>query len=64
MSLEQVDFLSMVFYITYVLVNPISVYIIENKGIRCSLILGVLTQVVGFWVRAMIDESFVYCLVG
>ena len=39
-------------------------WVIENKGIRFALILAVLIQALGLWIRAFINYHFMYCVVG
>jgi hypothetical protein len=54
----------MIFLVTYIPVNPFSMWVIENKGIRYALILAVLIQAGGLWLRACINYHFMYCVVG
>jgi hypothetical protein len=64
LSTAQINYMSMIFLLMFVFVNFISVWVIENKGIRASFLIGVSIQVVGFWFRQFINESFNYCLIG
>lgn len=63
-NLFWITYLSMIFLVTYIPVNPFSMWVIENKGIRYTLILAVLIQAAGLWLRACINYHFIYCVIG
>ena len=63
-NLFWLTYLSMIFLITYIPVNPFSMWVIETKGIRYTLILAVVIQATGLWLRACINYHFMYCVAG
>lgn len=50
--------------IMYLPMNPLAISFIESKGLRKSLLLGVSIQVIGFWVRALVNHGFIFNMVG
>ena len=60
----KLTFLSMIFLLMYIPVNPIAVWLIEKKGIRVSFITGLVIQTIGFWLRSLINTSFSFVIVG
>ena len=59
-----VTYLSMVFYVTYVFLSAVAVALIEAKGIRYALIVAVVLQAVGFWLRTLLNYHFMFCVLG
>ena len=63
-TLFQVSWLSMTFFISYIPFNFLAVWLIEKKGIRCALLVGVGMQAVGACLRMLINYDFVYVIIG
>jgi hypothetical protein len=59
-----VTYLSMVFYVTYVFLSAVAVALIEAKGIRYALIVAVVLQALGFWLRTLLNYHFMFCVLG
>ena len=60
----DINYLSWIFMIVYLPMNPIATYMIENHGLRKSLLLGVFIESIGFWLRTFINYSFNYNMLG
>lgn len=60
----NITFLSMIYLLMYIPVNPFAIWLIEKKGIRVSFITGVVIQTLGFWLRTLINYSFSFVIVG
>ena len=44
--------------------GPIAVWVIEKKGIRASLITGLIISTIGLWVRTQINQGFLWLMIG
>ena len=51
----DINYLSWIFMIMYLPMNPPAMSYIESKGLRKSLLLGVSIQVLGFWTRTLVN---------
>jgi FLVCR family MFS transporter 7 len=60
----DVNYLSWIFMIVYLPMNPIATSLIENHGLRKSLLLGVSIETVGFWLRTFINKGFYFNMLG
>ena len=60
----KINFLSYVFMIVYLPFNFVSIWIIEKKGVRVSVLTAVFMQAVGMWLRVFIKTSFAYVIAG
>ena len=60
----DINLLSWIFMIMFLPMNPPSISYIESKGLRKSILLGVSIQVLGFWMRALINQGFIFVMVG
>ena len=63
-TLWWVTYLNMVSLATYVLFSPLSIWLIEVRGIRASLLLGVLLQLVGSVLQTYVGDHFSYLVIG
>ena len=54
----------MIFLIMFIPMSPVSVWVIEKKGIRSSLIIGLTISAVGMWVRTFINKGFIWVMIG
>lgn len=63
-SVFKLTFLSMIFLLMYIPVNPVAVWLIEKKGIRAAFITGLVIQTIGFWLRTLINVDFAFVIVG
>ena len=59
-----VTYLSMIFYVTYLFLSIVSAALIETKGIRYALIVAVVMQTLGFWLRTLVNYHFSFCIIG
>ena len=63
-TLGWVTYLNMISLATYVLFSPLSVWLVEVRGIRESLVIGVLLQLVGTVLQMFVGENFMCLVVG
>ena len=61
---SEVNYLSFIFMIMFLPMNFISIWIIENKGLRFSLLIGVSIQLLGFLTRYFVVYKFKMVLIG
>ena len=59
-----ITYLGMIFYVTYLVLSLVSVALIETKGIRYALIVAVVLQTLGFWLRTLVNYHFIFCVLG
>jgi len=60
----DINFLSWIFMIMFLPMNPPAITYIENKGLRKSILVGVSIQVLGFWMRALVNNGFIFVMAG
>ena len=60
----DINYLSWIFMIVFLPLNPIATYMIEKHGLRKSLLLGVYIETIGFWLRTFINSGFLYNMLG
>jgi cyanate permease len=63
-TLWWVTYLNMVPLASYVIFSPLSVWLIEFRGTRESLAIGVLLQLAGSVLRMFINYHFMYLVIG
>jgi hypothetical protein len=61
---SQINYLSWSYMVAYIPVHFGSVWIIDHKGLRFSIIMGVSVQLLGFWLKLFVNKSFIFCLLG
>ena len=61
---RMLNYQNWIYMALYLPVSPISVWVIETKGIRHSLIIGLILQLIGFIVRIFINYEFLTLLIG
>ena len=47
----DINYLSWIYMIAFLPMNPIATAYIETNGLRKALLLGIAIQVIGFWIR-------------
>ena len=52
------------FMALYLPMNFPCVYVVEKFGLRWGVIGGILSTVLGFWIRCFINQSFYFALIG
>ena len=63
-SIMKINFLSWTFMLMYVPVNPVATWFLEKYGLRKSAILGVGIELMGFWLRTLINRNFNWVMLG
>ena len=51
----DINYLSWIYMIAFLPMNAIATSYIETNGLRKALLLGIAIQVIGFWMRTMIN---------
>ena len=61
-----VHYLYGVYFLAYIIMNFISIHVIENKSMKLAIIIGVGIMVIGFGIRCFsgLYEEFVWLAVG
>ena len=50
-SVLNINYLSWIYMIAYLPINPVATIFIERYGVRKSVLLGVFIETIGYWVR-------------
>ena len=50
--------------LTYLPFNFVSIWLIENKRIKVTVLTAIFLQAAGMWVRVFIKSSFFYVIAG
>ena len=64
LKVEYWNYLFCVYMLTFVPTNFVSLWVIEQKGLRTSIIIGTGLQLIGFWLRLFLKESQWYLIIG
>jgi MFS transporter, FLVCR family, feline leukemia virus subgroup C receptor-related protein len=59
-----VNTISLVYMAVYLFVNFPSNYIIDTYGCRVGVTIGTVLTFVGMWVKCLVNQSFVVCVIG
>jgi len=60
----QVDFLNVIYLVMYIPINFIAVFLIEKRGMRTSMLTGTFMQLIGFWLKTLVNKSFIFMMLG
>ena len=63
-SLSYVFWQSTAFVLVSIFFSPLASIIIANKGIKYSLVIALITLIIGSWLRILINFSFSFAFVG
>lgn len=59
-----VDMASLVFMISYVIVNFPANWVLDDYGMRIGIFIGAFMTAAGVWVRVAINDDFMWVIVG
>ncbi len=54
----------MSFLVTYLPLNFPAVYALDKLGLRSGILIGITLNVVGMWIRCLINVHFTFAVVG
>ena len=60
----EINYLSLIFMGAYLPVNFPSVAVIDKRGLRLGLIIGMVLTTVGLGIRCFINQGFYFALIG
>ena len=63
-SIYEINYLSQSFMLAYPIMNQPAVWAIDRIGLKFGLSIGIAMTTVGLWLKFLINESFVYVIIG
>ena len=63
-SLFMINYMSLIYMISFIPVNFLSVVVLDKWGLRWGITLGMSLTTLGLWLRTLINYSFTYVIIG
>ena len=64
MSIYVINYLSQSFMIAYVPMNQPAVIALDRKGLKFGVVIGIVMTTVGLWMKCLVNQSFVWVIIG
>jgi fucose permease len=63
-SIYEINYLSQSFMLAYPFMNQPAVWAIDRISLKFGLSIGIVMTTIGLWLKFLINESFIYVMVG
>lgn len=64
MSIYVINYLSQSFMIAYLPMNQPAVIALDKYGLKYGMVIGMLLTTIGLWMKCLVNESFVWVVIG